>query len=74
MTLNESFIERLKRTIYCLAIKEKDFWISIAFTSKQEAIKYREMYPNREITMHACYLYENAEDAISPQKLSLVTK
>jgi len=70
----ESFTDRLKRTIYCVNVKDKDFWFSISFTSIEEARKYQVMYPNKKMLINASYLYDNAEEAIKPQNLSVVVK
>ena len=70
--IKENFKERLKRMIYSCSVKHEDFWFIVSFTSKEEADKYRAMYPNREIFLFASLLYDKAEDAIAPQKLKVV--
>lgn len=72
MTIKESFSERLKRTIYSVTVKYQDFYFCISFKSAEEARKYQAMYPNVTTNLFASYLYEKAEEAIAPQKLSLV--
>ena len=68
----KNFTDRLNIMIYCIQVKCKDFYYSVAFETLNEAKRYRAMYPNKEIVIYCSYLYANADDAIAPQRLRLL--
>lgn len=70
--MNETFSERLKRMIYIVQVKYKDFYYSVCFNKREEAEKYRAMYPNKHMIIHSSLFYENAEEALAPQKLKVI--
>lgn len=72
--LNETFTERLGLMLHTCHLKHNDYYISISFQSIVEAQKYKDMHPNRKCLITHSYLYEKAEDAFSPSKLTVVVE
>ncbi len=72
--MNETFTERLKRLIYSCTVKQDNFYYMISFPTEHEAHRYRAMYPNKKMTIHSSYFYENADEALAPQKLKVITE